>query len=127
MANHEFRSDVSMQDTDAPKLVLFHLVPVTLTVPTRLPVPASFLEQGPYRGSHLANIHNLTTALKIKFDQNASLDEPVRLLSIGSDPKKCALVLDKRHVNPVHCQIFAQLNSGFDVWIVQDSSSLGTR
>ena len=129
MANLEFRSDVSMQDVDVPELVLFLLVPKSpkrSTVAIRLPVPAPFLEQIPYTSEPGAGSQNSTMALKIRCGQDVPLDEPVLLLSIGSDPNLCGLVLDRRHANPLHCQIYAQLNSGFDVWIIEDMSTIGT-
>lgn len=127
MSNLDFRSDVSMQDADVPKLVLFHLVPEPLTVPARLPIPSPFLDRIPYMSNRTAGGLGWTTALIITCDQDVTLTEPAPILRIGSDLNQCSLVLDKRHSDPAHCQIFAQLNSGFDVWIVKDNSTLGTR
>lgn len=127
MADLNFRSDVSMQDADVPRLVLFYLVPEPLTVPARPPILSPLLEQIPYRGNCTVGSQFLRTALKIEIDQHASLDQPVLLLKIGSDPNRCSLVLDRHLVDPQHCRIYAQLNSGFDIWILRDDSTLGTR
>ena len=126
MANLEFRSDVSMQDVDVPELVLFLLVPKPSTLAVHLPISAPFLEQTPYTSRNVAQSQGSTIAFKITCAQDALLDEPVRILSIGSDPNRCGLVLDARHTDPVHCRIYAQLNSGFDVWIIKDDSTAGT-
>lgn len=126
MANLDFRSDVSMQDADVPKLVLFYLVPKALTVAARPPVPAPFLEQFSYKSKRTIGSQSLLTSLTITCDQDAPLDQPADVLSIGSDPHQCGLILDRRHADPKHCQISAQLNSGFDVWILQDDSTVGT-
>ena len=129
MANIEFRSDVSMQDVDVPELVLLLLVPKsseTSIVIVDPPVPAPFLEQTPYASDDIAGSRTSTTALKITCGQDVTLDEPVLLLSIGSDPNRCDLKLGRRHADPVHCRIYAQLNSGFDVWIIEDESTTGT-
>ena len=129
MASLDFRSDVSMQDVDVPELVLFLLVPESSkrsTEAVRLPVVAPFLEQIPYTSEDGAGTQVSTIALKIRCGQDVPLDEPVLLLAIGSDPNQCGLVLDKRQADPLHCQIYAQLNSGFDVWIIEDMSTAGT-
>ena len=129
MTSLDFRSDVSMQDVDAPGLVLFLLVlkaPKPSTVAVHLPIPAPFLEQTPYASDHIAGRQDSRIALKIRCRQDVPLDRPVPILSIGSDPNRCGLVLDRRHADPVHCRIYAQLNSGFDVWIIKDDSTVGT-
>ena len=127
MANLEFRSDVSMQDVDVPELVLFLLVPKPSTMAIHLPISAPFLEQTPYASASVDGSQGSTMALKITCAQDVTLDEPVPVLSIGSDPNRCDLLLDRRHTDPLHCRIYAQLNSGFDVWIIEDNSSTGTR
>ena len=126
MASIEFRSDVSMQDIDVPELVLFLLVPKPSPVTVRLPLSAPFLEQIPYASEHVAGSQVSTTAFKITCGQDVPLDEPVPVLSIGSDASRCDLVLDRRHTDSVHCRIYAQLNSGFDVWVIKDDSTTGT-
>ena len=126
MADLDFRSDVSMQDVDAPELVLLYLVSKPSTVAIRLPIPAPYLEKTPYESKDAAGSQVSRTALKIKCRQDVHLGQPVLILAIGSDPSQCNLVLDRRHADPVHCQVYAQLNSGFDVWIVKDNSKNGT-
>lgn len=126
MASLDFRSDVSMQDVDVPELVLFLLVPKPSTMAVGLPISAPFLEQSPYASKHVTGGQTSTIAFKITCGQDVPLDRPVPLLSIGSDPNQCGLVLDRRYADSVHCQIYAQLNSGFDVWIIEDDSTTGT-
>lgn len=127
MSNLDFRSDVSMQDVDVDNLVLFYLVHTTSTVAVLRPVQAPFLEQRLLGGSEGAAGSQVSrTAFKIKCRQDVCLDQPVQVLAIGSDPNQCDLVLDRRCAGPVHCQVWAQLNSGFDVWIIEDNSANGT-
>lgn len=65
-------------------------------------------------------------ALRVIFPRSASLEEPSRLLVFGSDPRQCDLVLTSRDIAPIHCTIYAQLNSGPTAWLVKDTSPTGT-
>ena len=122
MANSIFRSDASMQDTGAPNLVLLILVIEPLTIPASLPSPAAYLEDLAW-GTNAAG--SPTLALRITCSQLVPIEKPKSLLVIGSD-RRCNLILDRAHADPIHCRILAQLNSGFDVWIIRDYSTSGT-
>ena len=125
----EFHTDVSMQDSDAPGLMLFNLVPKPMTslncrqaMPSRNCTYKKFkIETIDATGKSVTN-----AALKIDCDQRVALELQTPLLTFGSDPQQCNVVLDERHASPVHCKIFAQLNSGPDVWVLEDSSTNGT-
>ena len=112
-----------MQDTGAPKLVLFNLIPEPLTVPASLPFPAAYLDKNLVQGTDAAG--NPTLALRITCSQLVPIEKPKTLLVVGSD-RRCNLILDRAHADPFHCRILAQLNSGFDVWIIRDHSTSGT-
>lgn len=66
-----------------------------------------------------------TPALRVTFSHDSSVEEPVGLLGFGSG-HKCHVRLPANIVHPVHCKVFAQLNSGPQVWLVEDSSPQGT-
>ena len=64
-------------------------------------------------------------ALRVTFAHDQSIEEPVGLLGFGSD-SRCHVLLPPSVVSSVHCRVFAQLNSGPQVWIVDDTSTQGT-
>ena len=47
------------------------------------------------------------------------------LIGFGSD-QRCHIQLPANVVSSVHCRVYAQLNSGPQVWLVDDSSTQGT-
>ena len=65
-------------------------------------------------------------ALKVTFPINQSTEEPLGLVAFGSDPR-CHFRLLASDACHVHCKVWAQLNSGPDVWIIEDSSVSGTQ
>lgn len=65
-------------------------------------------------------------ALRVTFPHDQRIEEPVGLVGIGSD-LRCHVLLPADVVSPVHCRVYAQLNSGPRVWIVDDSSVGGTQ
>ena len=64
-------------------------------------------------------------ALRVTFPHDQSIEEPAGLLGFGSDPR-CHVLLPADVVSPVHCKVYAQLNSGPQVWLVEDTSAQGT-
>ena len=92
-------------------------------------LPAKF--QGEYR-TEIIEIHCSSgrsvakPALRVTFSHDKSVEEPVGLLGIGSDPR-CHVQLPADVASSVHCRVYAQLNSGPGVWLVDDSSAQGTR
>ena len=65
-------------------------------------------------------------ALRVTFSHDQSIEEPVGLLGFGSD-LRCHVLLTADFVSPVHCRIYAQLNSGPQVCLVDDTSVQGTQ
>lgn len=65
-------------------------------------------------------------ALRVTFSHDQSIEEPAGLVGFGSD-LRCHLLLPADVVDPVHCRIYAQLNSGPQVWLVHDTSAHGTQ
>ena len=65
-------------------------------------------------------------ALRVTFPHDQSIEEPVGLIGFGCHPL-CNVILSTDYASSVHCRIYAQLNSGSRVWLVDDSSTQGTR
>ena len=65
----------------------------------------------------------MKAAFNITLDASVPIDQPVRLLTFGIDPSRCDMVLQGNDVDPVHCTIWAQLNSGPDVLVISNYSS----
>ena len=64
-------------------------------------------------------------ALRVTFSPDQSIKELAGLIVFGSDPR-CHVVLPADNASPVHCTVYAQLNSGPQHWLVRDSSTQGT-
>lgn len=64
-------------------------------------------------------------ALRVTFPHDQSIEELVGLVGFGSD-HRCHVLLPADVVSSVHCRVYAQLNSGPRVWLVDDSSTQGT-
>jgi len=62
---------------------------------------------------------------RITFDSNSTVGKPPRLVTFGSDPR-CTIVLKGANVSPFHCKIWAQLNSGPNMMVIEDASDFGT-
>ena len=113
---------LSVVDQASEPIVAFYLTQET-------DLPAKF--QGEYR---IETIEVLCSsgklvakpALRVTFSHDKSVEEPVGLLGFGSDPL-CHVLLPADVVGSVHCRVYAQLNSGPEVWLVDDSSTHGTR
>ena len=65
-------------------------------------------------------------ALRVTFEKNTSVEQQLHLLTFGSDDQRCNVILMASEASPVHCKVFAQLNSGANIWVIEDSSSDGT-
>ena len=64
-------------------------------------------------------------ALRVTFPHDQSIEGPVGLVALGSDPR-CHVALPTNAASPVHCRIYAQLNSSPQVWLINDTSAQGT-
>ena len=118
----DFREDVSMQDADAEPITLLYL---TLLKSRQRNRPHSvwknicvvdFQHDDRTRGSK---------AYKIVITPHVSVANPILVLTIGSDPRLCNMILGPKHAS-VHCKIYAQLNSSWNIWILEDCSQIGT-
>ncbi len=110
----------------------------TLPVPDQ-PIVAFYLTQetdlpAKYQGEHQVAIIDTTSppgqpgkkpALRVTFAQDQPIEELVGLVAFGSDAG-CHVLLPAENASPVHCRVFAQLNSGPGFWVVDDSSTQGT-
>ena len=65
-------------------------------------------------------------ALKVTFPVETSTEQPLGLIAFGTDPR-CHFILPASDASEVHCKVWAQLNSGSDVWVIEDFSKLGTQ
>ena len=65
-------------------------------------------------------------ALRVTFEKNTSVEQQLHLLTFGSDDQRCNVILLASEASPVHCKVFAQLNSGFNIWVIEDNSNDGT-
>ena len=66
-------------------------------------------------------------ALRVTFDSGTLIKQPRHLLTFGSDDQVCNVVLKATEASPIHCSIYAQLNSGPDIWVIEDTSANGTQ
>lgn len=118
--NRESRA-LTVPDQSLEPVVAFYL-----TQETNL--PARF--QGEHRvvtinGTDSSGKLKSKPALRVTFSQDQSIKDLVGLVVFGSDPR-CHIVLPTDVASSVHCTIHAQLNSGPQVWLVDDSSAQGT-
>lgn len=102
------------------------LVALYLTQETGLPCNAKDYELSIFMAPDSTGNLVARQALRVTFDKNTSVEQPRHLLTFGSDEKRCNVILMASEAKPVHCRVYAQLNSGPDVWVVEDSSSDGT-
>ena len=65
-------------------------------------------------------------AIRVTFPCNQSIENLVGLIGFGSDAR-CHVQLPAGIASPVHCRIYAQLNSGPRLWVAEDDSEQGTQ
>ncbi len=111
-----------MPDQVSEPIVAFYLIQET-------DFPAKF--QGEYQVATIKTAGSTgkpvkKPALRVTFSHNQPVEELVGLVGFGSDPR-CNVLLPADNVSSVHCRIYAQLNSGPRVWLVDDSSTQGTQ
>ena len=99
-----------------------HLVLFQLNNETRLPcVSTSYsskLCDSP--GSEGSAEHK--EAFCITLDPSTAIDQPHRLITFGSDPRQCNMLLQSLSIEPVHCAVWTQLNSGPNVLVISNHS-----
>lgn len=114
-------SDASQTDDLSGSLVAFYL-----TEETGLPCNAKDYEISSFMAPDSKGTLIERRALRVTFDKNLSVEQPRRLLTFGSDDQRCNVVIMATEASPLHCKVYAQLNSGPDVWVIEDYSSDGT-
>ena len=113
-------------DSDQPDNLSNAPVALYLTEETGLPCNIKGYEIGSFDVEDSAGAQVERRALRVIFDPGASTKQPRRLLTFGSDDQLCNVILKATEASPIHCSIYAQLNSGPDVWVVEDTSANGT-
>ena len=90
------------------------MVALYLTQETGLPCNTRGYEvslfRAPGSGRSLAEMY----ALRLLFQRGVSIKQQCRLLSFGSDPQRCDIVLEATEASPVHCKVYAQFNSSLE-------------
>lgn len=122
MSGRENDSGVPVPDQASEPIVAFYLTQETGS-------PATF--QGEHQVVTIKVPDSLgklveKPALRVTFSHNSSIEELVGLIGFGYDPR-CHVLLPAGSVSSVHCRIIAQLNSGPQVWLVDDTSTQGTQ
>ena len=120
--NDKKHGNLPVLDTPTEPIVAFYLTQET-------DLPARF--QGDYEVGTIKIIGPSgkkvkKPALRVTFSYDQSIEELVGLVAFGSDPR-CHVLLPADVASPVHCRIYAQLNSGPRVWLVRDDSTEGTQ
>lgn len=62
---------------------------------------------------------------KNTFETSWTVQKPARLITFGND-SRCTMILGGADVSPLHCKIYAQLNSGPSMLVIEDCSVSGT-
>lgn len=57
----------------------------------------------------------------LKLPASSQIDKPICVLTIGSG-LECNIALQSDEILAVHCRVYAQLNSNFDCWILENLS-----
>ena len=121
MSDNKHRGALNLADQASEPIVAFYI-----TQETDLPVKF----QGGYQVVTIKILNSTgkpveKPALRVTFSPDRSIEEPVGLVGFGSD-LRCHVLLPADVVCSVHCRVYAQLNSGPRVWLVDDSSTQGT-
>ena len=101
-------------------------VALYLTEETGLPCNTNGYEISLFEAEDSAGARVERHALRVTFDTGTSTKQPFHLLTFGSDDQLCNVVLKATEASPIHCSIYAQLNSGPDIWVIEDTSTNGT-
>lgn len=116
------RSDFGYPNNLPDALVAFYL-----TEETGLPFYTEDYERVLFTASDSDGNLVKKSALRVTFDRGTSIKQQCHLLSFGSDPQRCNVILNATEASSVHCRIYAQLNSGLNVSVIEDTSTSGTK
>ena len=112
-------------NTDQPGNLSNTLVALYLTEETGLPCKAKGYEISTLEVEDSAGNRVKRPALRVTFDPGTSTKQPCHLLTFGSDDQLCNIILTASEASPIHCTIYAQLNSGPDIWVIENASTNG--
>lgn len=102
------------------------IVALYLTEETGLPCNVKGYEIGPFESQDPTGARVEKHALRVTFENSTSTRQPYHLVTFGSDDQRCNIILKASEASPIHCRVYAQLNSGPNVWVIEDTSSNGT-
>ena len=121
MGKDDFKGDAFQPSGRSDTLAAFYL-----TEDTGLPCNVKDYHMALYKGPDFLGALVERRALRVTFAKNTSIEQPCHLLTFGSDDQRCNVVLLATEASPVHCKVYAQLNSGQDIWVIEDLSNNGT-
>ena len=102
------------------------LVALYLTEETGLPCTTKDYEMSVIKAQDSTGTLLERPALRVTFKKNASIKQQHHLLTFGSDQRHCNIILNANEASPIHCKVYAQLNSGPNVFVIEDNSANGT-
>jgi len=108
------------RDVQPKPLTLFYLVNETNLSTSARGYDTKRLDS-PSQGKSTKHVE----ALVINFNAETPRDQPLLLLTFGSGPE-CNIILHSGNIQPVHCRLWAQSNSGRNVFVLSDNSTAGT-
>ena len=114
-------------DADQPSNLSNAPVALYLTEETGLPCNTNGYEISLFEAEDSAGARVERRGLRVTFDTGTSTKQPRHLLTFGSDDQRCHVILKATETSPIHCSIYAQLNSGPDIWVIEDTSTNGTQ
>ena len=122
----DMNTTTSRSDAIQPGNASNALVALYLTEETGLPCNTKGYEITSFETQDSAGARVQRRALRVTYENGTSIKQPLHLLTIGSDDQQCNVILKATEASPIHCKIYAQLNSGLDVWVMEDNSVHGT-
>ena len=94
------------------------LAALYLTEETGLPCNTKDYEIIQFDAADSSGVRMERRALRVTFTKNTSVKQQRHLLTFGSDDQQCNVILNATEASPVHCKLYAQLNSGPNVWVI---------
>ena len=89
------------------------LVAVYLTEETGLPCNAKGYEISLLKLPDSTGTLVERRVISITLEKDTSIEQPRHLLTFGSDDQRCNVILMATGASPIHCKVYAQLNSGW--------------
>ena len=68
------------------------------------------------------NVWEWRKTFHVKLPVSSKVDKPICVSTIGSSEHDCNIALQSDEILPIQCQVYAQLNSGHDCWILENRS-----